>query len=154
MWLELIPVILGIVVALVGVGLVADAWLADTALVPRERRRRVRAERHRGGEALLGVGTVCMAAALIGRDSWRFGNLAVLTGAVLLPTGAFLNRRYLRELLIFRGPARRSGQPERPVPTAPSEAPPPEAGPGAGPEVRAELRPEAGPDVRQRLWIR
>jgi hypothetical protein len=149
MRLELIPVILGLVVALVGVGLLADAWLADTALVPRERRRRVRAERHRGGEAVVGVGTLCMAAALIGRDSWRFGNLAVLTGAALLLTGAFLNRRYLRELLTFRGPARRSDAPERPASSAstpPAEAPPPERGAGSGSEV--------GPDVRQRLRIR
>ena len=146
MRLELIPVILGLVVALVGVGLLADAWLADTALVPRERRRRVRAERHRGGEAVVGVGTVCMAAALIGRDSWRFGNLAVLAGAVLLLTGAFLNRRYLRELLTFRGPARRSGQPERPAPPAPAEPPPPDVGSAPGSEL--------GPNVRQRLRIR
>ena len=146
MRLELIPVILGLVVALVGVGLLADAWLADGALVPRERRRRVRAERHRGGEAVVGVGTLCMAAALIGRDSWRFGNLAVLTGAVLLLAGAYLNRRYLREVLTFRGPARRSDLPENPMPTAPPDTAPPPAKPGEGSEV--------GPDVRQRLRIR
>ena len=146
MRLELIPVILGLVVALVGVGLLADAWLADGALVPRERRRRVRAERHRGGEAVVGVGTLCMAAALIGRDSWRFGNLAVLTGAVLLLAGAYLNRRYLREVLTFRGPARRSDLPESPMPSAPPDTAPPPAKPGEGSEV--------GPDVRQRLRIR
>ena len=118
MRLEQIPLILGLVVALVGVGLLADAWLADTTLVPRVRRRRVRAERDRRGEAIVGAGTLCLAAALMGGDSWRFGNVAVLLGAVLVLVGAYLNRHYLREVLTFRGPARRAERAERTEPTA------------------------------------
>src|SRR3712207_1569909 len=114
MRLEQIPVLLGLIVALVGVGLIADAWMADTELVPRERRRRVSGERHRGGEALVVVAPLCVAAALIGRDGWRFATLPFLPGAFLLLPGAFLNRRYLREVLTFRGPARRSDVPQRP----------------------------------------
>ena len=48
-----------------------------------------------------------MAAALIGRDTWRFGTVAVLVGVVLLAVGAWLNREYLREVFVFRGAARR-----------------------------------------------
>ena len=122
MRVELIPVVLGLLVALLGGLLVADARLPDTASYVSERRRRVRAERSRGGEMLVGGGTLCMAAALLGRDAWRYGAIAVLLGAVLIVAGAVMNFRYLRELFAFRGPARRqaegegppAGSPERP----------------------------------------
>jgi hypothetical protein len=107
MRLEHVPLILGVLVSALGIGLIVDAWLADDASVPQERRRRARAERHRVGEGVVGAGVLCMASALIGGDSWRFGTLAVILGALLLVTGAVLNRRYLRELFAFRGPARR-----------------------------------------------
>lgn len=107
MRLEHLPIILGILVGLVGLALLADAWMPDNTFVLHDRRRRQRAERHRGGEAMVGVGALCVAAAFIGRDSWRYGTLAVLLGAVLLLIGAILNRRFLRELITFRGPARR-----------------------------------------------
>jgi hypothetical protein len=48
-----------------------------------------------------------MAAALIGRDTWRWGTIAVLAGAALLVVGVILNRAYLKEVLLFRGAARR-----------------------------------------------
>ena len=107
MRLEQIPLVLGVLVGVLGIGLIADAWLADGAQVPQERRRRARADRHRVGEGIVGAGVLCMAAALIGGDSWRFGTLVVILGALLLVAGAVLNRRYLRELFAFRGPARR-----------------------------------------------
>ena len=107
MRLEHLPILLGILVGLVGAGLVGDAWLGDGVAVLRERRRRVRTEPHKGGEALVGAGVLCMAAALIGRDVWRFGTVAVILGAVLVIVGALLNRKYLAELLTFRGAARR-----------------------------------------------
>jgi hypothetical protein len=107
MRLEHLPMLLGILVALVGVGLLADARLADPADVPLERRRRARMERHRVGEGIVGAGVLCMAAALIGGDDWRFGTLAVILGVALVVTGAVLNRKYLRELFAHRGPARR-----------------------------------------------
>jgi drug/metabolite transporter (DMT)-like permease len=113
--LELIPLILGVVVALVGVGLVADGWMPDRdELRDGERRRRQRAERDRRGEILVGLGVLALAAALIGRDTWRYGNVAVLVGVALLAAGAVLNRRYLREVLTFRGAARRGRSPDRP----------------------------------------
>jgi hypothetical protein len=108
MRLEHLPILFGILVGLVGAGLIGDAWLSDGVAVLRERRRRVRAEPHKGGEASVGVGVLCMAAALIGRDAWRFGTVAVILGAVLVVVGAVLNRKYLAELLTFRGAARRS----------------------------------------------
>jgi hypothetical protein len=48
-----------------------------------------------------------MAAALIGRDTWRWGTISVLAGVLLLVIGAIMNRAYLKEVLLFRGAARR-----------------------------------------------
>ncbi|HKH93931.1 MAG TPA: hypothetical protein VKA54_19145 [Gemmatimonadaceae bacterium] len=115
MRVETIPLILGILVALIGVGLIADAWLPERVLYRSERRRRARAERHLGGEAAIGFGVLCMAAALIGRDTWRFGTVSVIAGAVLLLIGAWLNRRYLRERISNRGALRRGApKPDKP----------------------------------------
>jgi hypothetical protein len=119
----LLPILLGLLVALVGVGLVADAWLPDRVVVERERRRRARADRSRAGEALLGCGTLCMAAAFLGRDIWRYETLAVIVGVVLLIAGAALNWRFVRELLVFRGAARRDPTVER-KPGMPEHTPP------------------------------
>lgn len=107
MRLEQIPLFIGVVVAIIGLGLVLDAQLPDGMSPSRERRRRERTERHRGGETLVGIGIVAMAAALIGSDAWRFGTVAVLVGLVLLSVGGWLNRQYLRESVLFRGAARR-----------------------------------------------
>jgi hypothetical protein len=103
--------------------------------VPVERRRRPRVERDRGGEALIGLGTLCMAAALVGRDSWRYGTLAVIAGVVLLAAGAWMNRRLLHDLITFRGPARRA-----PEGSAPPVASPPPGTPVAPSEPRRRLR--------------
>jgi hypothetical protein len=107
MRLEQIPLFIGVVVAIIGFGLVLDAQLPDGMSPSRERRRRERTERHRGGETLVGIGIVAMAAALIGSDTWRFGTVSVLVGLVLLVVGGWLNRQYLRESVLFRGAARR-----------------------------------------------
>ena len=50
---------------------------------------------------------LCMAAALMGRDTWRWGTISVIAGSVLLIVGAIMNRQYLKEVLLFRGAARR-----------------------------------------------
>jgi drug/metabolite transporter (DMT)-like permease len=105
--LEHLPLILGALLGIVGVALVVDAWTVETALVTRERRRRVRAERSRLGEGLLGLGTIAMAAAFIGRDDWRYGTVAVILGVLLLAAGAVMNWRFLYETVAFRGPERR-----------------------------------------------
>jgi hypothetical protein len=123
MRIETLPLILGAIVALLGVALIADAWLAEDLPPLRERRRRARAERSRPGEALCGVGALCMSAALMGRDTWRYGTLATLLGALLLVLGAGLNWRFLREAVAYRGPARRSEEEQR-LPGMPEQTPP------------------------------
>lgn len=124
---EQIPLFIGVVVAIVGLGLVLDAQLPEGFSPSRERRRRERAERHRGGETLVGIGIMAVAAALIGRDTWRYGTVSVLAGVVLLAAGGWLNRTYLRELFLFRGVARRGEKRTAPRPPAPhvSSAPQP-----------------------------
>lgn len=107
MRLEYVPIIIGAVIALGGIALVADAWMPDSAPRVEERRRRQRAERHRGGEAVIGLGIVALGAAIIGRDEWRGSLWAVGLGGLLLMIGALMNRTYLREQIDFRGPARR-----------------------------------------------
>ena len=127
MRLEQVPLFIGVVVAIVGLGLVLDAQLPEGFAPSRERRRRERVERHQGGETLVGLGIMGMAAALIGGDTWRFGTVAVLVGTVLLATGGWLNRTYLREIFLFRGPARRGEKRTvaraEPTPTPPTARP-------------------------------
>jgi hypothetical protein len=107
MKLEQLPILIGVLVALFGLTILLDAWQAGGVAPLRERRRRVRAVPNKAGQTLVGLGTLCMAAALIGRETWRWGTIAVLTGIALLLVGAVMNRAYLREALLFRGAARR-----------------------------------------------
>lgn len=97
MRLETLPLLLGGLVGLVGLMLVLDAWLKDD-LIPEERRRTPRRPRDRGGEGLVGLGTIAMAAAFVGRDTWRWGTIAVIAGSLLFLIGAVRNRMYLREV--------------------------------------------------------
>src|SRR5258708_892536 len=105
--IEFVPVIVGVVVGLLGLGLIFDAWTPDDMVVNKERRRAPRIERSRGGEAMVGLGVLCMAAAFIGRDTWVYSVLTVIAGAVLLLFGAIANRKYLREGVGNRGRVRR-----------------------------------------------
>ena len=107
MRLEQFPIILGIVVALIGLTIALDAWQAGGVAPLRERRRRTRAVPHKAGQTLVALGTICLAASLIGRDTWRWATISVLAGSALLIVGAIMNRAYLREVLLFRGAARR-----------------------------------------------
>ena len=107
MRIETLPLILGVLVALLGIGIIFDAWTSDATSVSTERRRRPRVERHRNGEALIGLGVLALAGAFIGRDNWRYSVLVVIIGAVFLLVGAILNRRYIGELFVNRGPLRR-----------------------------------------------
>jgi hypothetical protein len=107
MKLEQLPIFLGVLVALIGLTIALDAWQAGGVAPLRERRRRTRALPHKAGQTLVALGTLCMAAALMGRDTWRWGTLSVLAGSSLLIIGAIMNRKYLREVLLFRGAARR-----------------------------------------------
>lgn len=145
MRLEQIPLLIGVVVAILGLGLVLDAQLPDGMVPSRERRRRERTERHRGGETFVGLGVLAAAVALIGRDTWRFSTLAVLAGAVLLGIGAWLNREYLRELFAFRGAARRGEKRSEPRAgsTAPARSKPSPANHGL-----ADVAPRREPTLR------
>jgi hypothetical protein len=107
MKLEQFPIILGIIVALIGLTIALDAWQAGGVAPLRERRRRTRAVPHKAGQTLVALGTLCMAAALVGRDTWRWATISVLVGSALLIVGAIMNRQYLKEVLFFRGATRR-----------------------------------------------
>jgi hypothetical protein len=107
MRLEQLPILIGVLIALLGLTILLDAWQAGGVAPLRERRRRARAVPNKAGQSLVALGTLCMAAALIGRDTWRWGTIAVLAGITLLVIGAVLNRKYLKEVLLFRGAARR-----------------------------------------------
>jgi hypothetical protein len=107
MKLEQFPILLGVLVALFGLTILLDAWQAGGVSPLRERRRRTRAVPHKAGQTLVALGTLCMAAALIGRDTWRWDTISVLAGIALLIIGATMNRKYLKEVLLFRGAARR-----------------------------------------------
>jgi hypothetical protein len=107
MRLEQLPILIGVLIALFGLTILLDAWQAGGVAPLRERRRRARAVPNKAGQSLVALGTLCMAAALIGRDTWRWGTIAVLAGITLLVIGAVLNRKYLKEVLLFRGAARR-----------------------------------------------
>jgi hypothetical protein len=107
MRLELVPLILGGLLGLIGLGLVFDAWTPDDVVVRRERRRSPRTERSRGGEAAIGFGVLCMAAAFIGRDTWKYSVVAVIAGSILLLLGALASRRFLGASISRRGALRR-----------------------------------------------
>jgi hypothetical protein len=107
MRVEVIPIIIGILVGLVGLGLVFDAWTPDEIIVRRERRRRPRIERSRGGEAAIGFGVLCMSAAFLGRDTWRYSVVSVIAGTLLMLLGVIRNRRYLGQAITNRGALRR-----------------------------------------------
>jgi hypothetical protein len=159
MRLEHIPLIIGAIVALIGLGFIADGLMADSGRPGTERRRRMRAERSRAGETIVGLGTLGLAAALIGRDTWRYGTVAVLVGGVMILIGVVLNRAFLKEALLFRGPARRAdpadaasgavGARQRPSPAKRHHPPPPSTPPVAAsattpaPPMRAASPPPA-----------
>jgi hypothetical protein len=123
MRLEIIPVIIGVLVGLIGIGLLYDAWTPDEVIVKRERRRRPRLERNRGGETAIGFGIMGMAAAFIGRDTWKYSVIAVIAGTVLVLLGAIMNFRFLGSMISNRGALRRRPGGSGPIaPAAPVEA--------------------------------
>ncbi|MDB4917726.1 MAG: hypothetical protein JWM95_5370 [Gemmatimonadetes bacterium] len=109
---ETVPVILGVLVAIVGLAILADAWLPETMTFGSERRRRSRTERSLGGEACIGLAALCEAAALIGRDTWAYETVAMLAGAGLFVIGVWLNRRFLSDRISNRGALRRDETPK------------------------------------------
>jgi len=103
----ILPLIVGVLTGLLGLGLLVDAWTPDDIIVRRDRRRRPRLERDRVGEAAIGLGIVGMAGAFLGRDTWRFSVVSVIAGSVLMLFGVFRNRRYLGQAISNRGALRR-----------------------------------------------
>ncbi len=97
---ETIPLILGILVFLMGAALIADALIADRQAHVAERRSRERPERSKLGQIVLAAGMLCVAAALIGRDQWRFTTLTIAVAVVLVVVGVGLNVRYIRGSLL------------------------------------------------------
>ena len=120
MRIEIVPLIAAVLVGLIGLGLIFDAWTPDEIIVKRERRRRPRTERNRSGEAFIGLGVLCMAGAFLGRDTWKYSVIAVMAGTVLLLIGAIMNRRFLADRVSNRGALRR-----RPEEQDRLEVPPP-----------------------------
>jgi uncharacterized protein (DUF2062 family) len=112
MRIELVPLIIGGILALIGLGLIFDAWTPDEVIVKHERRRRSRVERSRGGEAAIGFGVLCMAAAFLGRDTWSYSVIAVIAGAVFMLFGIIANFRYLGATISNRGVLRRRSEEE------------------------------------------
>jgi hypothetical protein len=100
MRLETIPLILGVLIGLIGLALVFDAWAPDDMVISEERRRRPRLARDRFGEALTGLGVLAMGAAFVGRDSWRYSILTVIAGAVLMLWGIKRNGGYIRAMFV------------------------------------------------------
>lgn len=107
MKVEAFPLIIGVLVALLGLGLLFDACTPDEIFISRERRRSPRAKRSRGGESLIGLGVIAMACSILGRDNWRYSTLVVVLGTGSLILGVVLSRSYIRELFVNRGPLRR-----------------------------------------------
>jgi hypothetical protein len=107
MRLELIPVLLGVLFILLSAGIIYDAAAPSSIRPFRERRRRQRAEIDRTGEWFVALGIACLGASMIGNELWRYTTIVVIAGVALLITGAILNRGDLREILLFRGAARR-----------------------------------------------
>jgi hypothetical protein len=106
---ETIPLVVGILVALIGLAILADAWLPEEVAFRSDRRRSPRTERSLGGEACIGIGVLCLAAAIVGRDSWDYSIVAVIAGTVLIVLGAIMNRAFLKDRITNRGALRRGG---------------------------------------------
>jgi predicted tellurium resistance membrane protein TerC len=97
---ETIPVVLGLLLFLIAAAMIADGIVADSHSLPAERRSRERPERSRAGQIVFGVGMLCVAAVLVGRDQWRFTTLAIAVAVVLVVIGVGLNLRYIRGSLL------------------------------------------------------
>lgn len=100
MKIETLPLIVGAIVGIVGLLLLFDAWTPDETVIPRERRRAARSERSRGGETAIGFGVLCLAAAILGRDTWPYTIVSAIAGAVLVLVGGIMSRRYIKGRLV------------------------------------------------------
>ena len=104
-WMEVLPFLAGLVAAVVGGALVADAALRDEDFGA-ERRHTPRPERNRVGQGCLGGALVCTALVLLSGGGSPFAIAATFVGIALLAAGVVLNWRYLVDLV--NGPGRRA----------------------------------------------
>ncbi len=123
MRLEQFPIVLGVIFCLLAVGIIYDAVRPGESRPFRERRRRQRADLNRAGEWFVALGTASLGVALIGRDDWRWGTIAILAGVALLVIGGILNWGFLKETLLNRGASRRTEELEGPPAAAEKEKP-------------------------------
>lgn len=108
MRLETIPLILGILVCLLGIWFVADAWFHFGLIKPaRERRRQKRSTLSSTAETCLGIGTFCLGFALISRDTGRFTNVAIFVGLAYFVAAIAMSYRYILDWITKRGESRR-----------------------------------------------
>lgn len=103
--MEVIPFLGGLLAAIAGGALVADAALIDEPFGT-ERRTRPRPQRNRVGQACLGGSLVCAALVLLSGGASPFAVAATLIGIALLVAGIVLNWRYLIDLI--NGPSSRA----------------------------------------------
>lgn len=96
MRLETLPFVVGLLLGLLALALVVDAWTPDESVVTGERRRRFRRPRDRFGEALLGLGVGAVSAVLLAGEGWRYSVVSVIVAAVLVAWGVKRNAGYLR----------------------------------------------------------
>ena len=155
MRIELIPVIIGGLLVLAGLLLAADAIIPDGAFLSQERRRRQRTERNRPGELAIAIGLFAMAAALMGRDTWKYSTIAAIIGVVALAVGSFLNLNFLRDYLFNRGVSRRGAPPTAssarssgPAPAVTSRGSAANATKQPGPADRSPNQPSGPPKMR------
>ncbi|MEP6509156.1 MAG: hypothetical protein ABJC63_13110 [Gemmatimonadales bacterium] len=112
MKLEQVPMVVGVLICLLAAGILFDAVKPEAVTPFRERRRRQRAEINTPGEWLVALGTASLGISLIGGEDWRWATIAVIAGVVLLLIGVAMNWAFLREMLLFRGAARRTEEME------------------------------------------
>ncbi|HZO19866.1 MAG TPA: hypothetical protein VFB46_12830 [Gemmatimonadaceae bacterium] len=170
MRLEHFPILLGLLFVVAGVALIADALLHEQPHQGADRRKRTRPPRHPGGQVAIGVGTLFVAAALFGRDVWRYGTLAVMLGVVAFGVGVYLNWGYVKAFMLGPEPGARADvtdeddtepQPLRPRARThvdrevPTPAVPGDLVAGVSPEIEPEPpRTSVPPGETRRLRIR
>lgn len=104
-WMEVIPFLGGLLAAIAGGALVADAALIDEPFGT-ERRKTSRPQRNRLGQGCLGGSLVCTALVLLSGGSSPFAVGATFVGIALLVAGVALNWHYLLDLI--NGPTSRA----------------------------------------------
>jgi hypothetical protein len=97
-WMEVLPFIGGLIAAVVGGALIADAALRDEPFGI-ERRRAARPERNRVGQGCLGGSLVCTALVLLSGGGSPFSIAATFVGIALVIAGVVLSWRYLMDVV-------------------------------------------------------